>query len=395
MREKEKIVYIVNSADMYGGATKSLLTLLDGVSKQGFNPIVVTPSRDGLFIEAKQRGYNVVYAPMRPDVYPKIHSLIDIILYPLRLLYWHILNHKTEKQLYSLFKNKHVSIIHTNVSVMSVGLKLAKRLHTEHVMHFREYGDLDFCFRYFPSKSTYMKRFYSVKSYAIAITRSILSHHGLSDYDRAEVIYNGIISSADTQLYTSSKADYFLYAGRICAAKGLLHLVRAYCSYAECEKNEFLLPLYVAGGIENEAYMECVKQYIKEHRQTCNVKFLGERNDIKNLMQDARALIIPSEMEGFGRCMAEAMAVGCLCIGHDTGGTKEQFDNGLRLTGEEIGLRYTIEAELTSLLQRVAETPLHEFNVMKNRAKSTVGELYTTDKYVESVCNLYKRILKK
>ena len=66
-------------------------------------------------------------------------------------------------------------------------------------------------------------------------------------------------------------------------------------------------------------------------------------------MRQAKAIIIPSHNEGFGRCMPEAMFNGCLCIGHDTGGTKEQMDNGTEATGEDIALRYQTEDQLTDI----------------------------------------------
>jgi len=276
---------------------------------------------------------------------------------------------------------------------MTVGMKLAKKLHVNHVMHFREFGDLDFGFRYFPSKSSCKQLFFSTKSYAIAITRGILAHHGLSDYERASVVYNGIVGADELAIAATPKANYFLYAGRITPTKGLMQLVEAYCDYCKSAEAASVLPLKVAGGVEDEAYMNSIKQYLDAHGQTDKVEFLGARTDIKSLMQDAKALIIPSKMEGFGRCMVEAMAVGCLCIGHDTGGTKEQFDNGLKLTGAEIGLRYTTESQLVSLLRQVAEREENSFSDMKSRARRTVMQLYSVEQSVEQVIKLYNSML--
>ena len=45
-------------------------------------------------------------------------------------------------------------------------------------------------------------------------------------------------------------------------------------------------------------------------------------------MSKALALFVPSSFEGFGFITVEAMFCGCLVIGRNTGGTKEQFDNG-------------------------------------------------------------------
>lgn len=393
MQEKTKVVYIVNATDLFGGATKSLLALLDGVSKNGIEPIVVMPCKDGLYNEVKHRGYKAIYAPVRPKAYSRIRTFKALFFVPLQFMYWLYLNHKAVCLLYNLLKNEHIDIIHTNVSVIDVGMRLAEKLKVHHVMHFREYGDLDFGLHYFPSKAAYMRRFYKIHSYAIAITQGVLAHHNLSNYERASVVYNGIINGDDIRIMQSTKAYYFLYAGRICPEKGLMHLVAAYCDYAKSIDDGVQLPLWVAGSVLDEEYTKNIKLYIDEQRQQDNIVFLGARDDIQSLMRNARALIIPSEMEGFGRCMAEAMSVGCLCIGHDTGGTKEQFDNGVKLMGKEIGLRYTTEEQLAKCLIEVAEMPEEKYSEITTLAATTVSKLYSVETCVYNVYKLYERII--
>ena len=56
-------------------------------------------------------------------------------------------------------------------------------------------------------------------------------------------------------------------------------------------------------------------------------------------------LIVPSKCEGFGLVTVEGMLNGSLVVGKDTGGTKEQFDNGKSFCGKEIGLRYNTEKD--------------------------------------------------
>lgn len=120
---------------------------------------------------------------------------------------------------------------------------------------------------------------------------------------------------------------------------------------------------------------------------------MGGRDDVFELMRKALAIIIPSVFEGFGRCMAEAMFNGCLVIAHDTGGLKEQFDNGKELCGEEIGLRYKTELQLSGHLQDVSKRPYKFYSDMICRASSVVGRLYSIEVYVNSVYDVYKRML--
>jgi glycosyltransferase involved in cell wall biosynthesis len=123
------------------------------------------------------------------------------------------------------------------------------------------------------------------------------------------------------------------------------------------------------------------------------VVFLGERSDISDIMRQARALIIPSRFEGFGLCMPEAMFQGCLAIGHNTAGTKEQLDNGLELTGKEIALRYNTIEELTQLLKTVTERPSSDFDGYRLRAFDTVNQLYSSESNANSIYKFYNDII--
>lgn len=112
-------------------------------------------------------------------------------------------------------------------------------------------------------------------------------------------------------------------------------------------------------------------------------------------MQRAKAIIIPSRFEGFGRVMPEAMAVGCLTIARDTGGTHEQLENGLSVTGKEISLRFTTVNELTERLIQVDGMSKQTVEGYRNRAAQTVEVLYTNDSYGAQVLAFYTEILTK
>ena len=110
-------------------------------------------------------------------------------------------------------------------------------------------------------------------------------------------------------------------------------------------------------------------------------------------MQQAQAIIVPSRSEGFGRCLAEAMFNGCLSICHNTAGLKEQLENGIELTNEEIGLSYDTPQQLTRLLEEISETPSDKYEHMINLAFFTVNKLYTREKNAEAIYEFYKYIL--
>lgn len=389
---KINALYILSSTNTFGGASKAITSLLSGLMAKGVSPTVVLPGKDGLYEELAKIGATVYYAPVRPNVYPKCKGLKNIILYIPRLLYWHALNAYSRKRIAGYIKDKHIDIIHTNVSIMDIGHDIAKRFGIPHIFHIREYADKDFNIKYFPGKEAYHRMFTSSGNYSICITKDIRKHHKLESTPSSRVIYDGVcpIGSVKTN---NAKERYFLYAGRIQPGKGLLPLVKAYTEYVSKSGGPNPVPLHVAGETTDAAYCQNIRQHIAAHGINDHIKFLGPRTDVASLMQHALAIIIPSEFEGFGFCMTEAMFNGCLVVGHNTGGTKEQFDNGVELSGKEIGLRYDTEGQLTDHLCKIAGSQQQVFQETIATAADVVSRLYSVEVSVNNVYNYYIEIL--
>ena len=151
--------------------------------------------------------------------------------------------------------------------------------------------------------------------------------------------------------------------------------------------------LKLAGPISEVAYWKRIQSYIKENHLADCVEYIGVRDDLDNLMHDALAVIVSSVCEGFGRCLPEAMLNDCLTIGRNTGGTKEQYDNGVKECGEEIGLRYQTTDELTEQMSHVALASEHAFDKIKSNAKMVVQKLYTKEANINSIKSFYQEIL--
>jgi glycosyltransferase involved in cell wall biosynthesis len=190
---------------------------------------------------------------------------------------------------------------------------------------------------------------------------------------------------------TAQNKNYFLYAGRIQPAKGLDLLLEAYKQYAD--KSATPIHLKVAGSNGDDAYYQKQLAYIKDNGLTELVELLGNVDDITSLMREARALIVSSPFEGFGFCMPEAMQQGSLVIGRNTSGTKEQLDNALDMTGQEIALRYETAEQLTGLLSEVADNPLSHYDNYTRKAFEVVNQLYTKENHAKKVYEFYNAVL--
>ena len=367
-----------------GGANISLALLIKRLEKKGVETKVIVAYKEyASFFE--KYGIRVEFVPIKFMLWPACKPWPKMLSFLPRLIMrcwysyfysFHVLRGKAKE-----FKP---DIIHTNVSCFIVGHLVANNLSIPHVYHVREYGDLDFGWRLFPSFARYSKRLQ--KSYSIAITKDIANYFSLNP-PKNRVIYNGISDGYAVQEDYYTKG--FLFVGYITENKGFSELLKAYSVYVS---NGGRTKLYVVGSGDDN-YLKEQNKFIEDHFCTKQVVFLGQCNNVDQIMASAHAIIVPSRNEGFGRITAEAMFNKCLVIGKNTGGTKEQFDNGFELCGEEIGLRYTNEQDLPLVLASVDKMTQPEKDAFKIRALQVVSKLYTLDKCAENVLNFYNEIL--
>lgn len=393
-----KVVYITSSTTMSGGGSKSFLNMLYGVMQYSVEPIVICPDKGDMYQALIEKGISVYACFYRTGTYPPFgKNWKDILLFVPRLFGRLMANAIGIFQLYKICKRVKPNIIHTNVSVTNIGYYASQILHIPHIWHIREYGDLDFKVHYFGGHKGQMRKYKHSNSYTICITKDLQKHNNLVIEKKSKVIYNGILSLQNL-FYTANKQPYFLFAGRVEEAKGVLPLLKAYISY--CSKVGHPIPLRIVGQLKGDEYERSCKEVVHCHNLQNHISFMGEVSNILPLYQNAQALIIPSRSEGFGRITTEAMFCGCLTIGNDVAGTKEQFDNGKQLTGEEIGLRYTTQERLVQYLLDVTETThngtfTQTYEPMILRAQEVITQLYTTEQNAQQVYQFYQEICSK
>ena len=378
-----KVLFVLSGSSIYAGSTKAFMGLLDFVLKDGIQVGVLCPQNNGVYPELIKRGVEVVVSDLRFSIWPIRTGLKHKILFIPRLLYRSTMNLVAYYRLLRFAKQFRPDIIHTNVSVVDIGFRVARELGIQHVWHIREYGKLDFDFA--PSYKSFLRKLNAEGNKCIAITEGVKAYHSLSD-TKCEVIYDGVMSEKDCR-YKKQKRPYFLFAGRLDESKGIEDCIRSFTIYYN-ETNS-RVELWVAGSTTDNNYFE----HLKRLAGTAPVKFLGMRNDIYDLMYDATALIVPSRHEGFGFITAEAMFNGCLVIGRNTSGTKEQMDNGRTITGEEIALRFESEKELVSRLKEVDGRDLSEYEDMIMNGQRVVRQLYSRESHAAKVLSLYRRLL--
>ncbi|MBR1542253.1 MAG: glycosyltransferase family 4 protein [Bacteroidaceae bacterium] len=368
------------------GSSIALANLVKGLTALGHQVYVITNNDKGpLSGMVESAGGSMFYGPVSLTVFPRTGRFLGKIMRLFRnLCRWR----KAKRLVGRIIDQYHIDLVHSNVGPMNLALSECQKRGIPHVWHLREYQDLDIGIVFFPYKGKFRKLIHQQGNYNIAITEGVFNHFSLRP-DVDKVIYDGVFSEAKTkESYVQEKEDYFLFVGRVQEAKCPHFMLKP---FAEFLKKYPTYRLIIAGPyLATDKYYRALKKTITASHIEKSVVFLGNRNDVYELMQKAKALIVPSRFEGFGFITAEAMMNNCLVIGRDTAGTKEQFDIGLRMTGQEIGIRFNDEKELLQGLFTAVET---DTSLMLQFAREVVVSKYTLEKSAAETDVFYRQCM--
>lgn len=127
-----------------------------------------------------------------------------------------------------------------------------------------------------------------------------------------ECINNGVnISEKDKSLKTESD-NTILVPARITHIKNQMVLAKAMNLLKDLN-----LKVFLAGHLEETDYADEIKQYIQKYNLQEQVIFLGYVNNIQDLYNQARLVVLPSREEGTPNVMLEAYLNKKLCLASD------------------------------------------------------------------------------
>lgn len=289
---------------------------------------------------------------------------------------------KTIKCITKYIKDERIEIVHCNsfsapnlLCLKPMFLKKTKVVQTIHDIH------------YFDSLSKKQIKFrnYIVNNF-IAISESVfadIGKHGIES-DKIEVVYNAIDISKFSQRKKKKTNSQFIIANvaRIMPEKkGQDILIRA---IAEIKKIQPKVECWLVGNeaIGYEGTINELKKLSEELGVYDNIKFLGNIENIPELLNKIDLFVLPSRFEGFGISLIEAMAMEVPCIASNLDGPAEIIGK------EERG--YLFEKENVEML---ADKILY---VMNNRdvseTKKRKARRYVEDNF--NIINMTNKILK-
>jgi glycosyltransferase involved in cell wall biosynthesis len=166
-------------------------------------------------------------------------------------------------------------------------------------------------------------------------------HVGAVPRHRLEVIPNGIdVDSFQPDVASRARAraslgvdDRFVWlaVGRLVEQKDYPNL---FAALTTLENEEFTVLIAGSGPLEAKLKAECMRLGLDSR-----VRFLGAREDIRDLYNAADAYVMSSEFEGFSIALLEAACTELPIVATDAGGNREIVQDGT--SGHLVPLRHS------------------------------------------------------
>lgn len=388
--KKENVLYIFNRNEI-GGATKSMLSLVTYTNKK-CNVIVLTPKKKFVYEYCKQNNINVIYLPYLPILFADHSNMVKSIsrrfFLPLFKVMHFIINNISYIYLSKVINLNKIDLIHTNIIRDDFGCLISKRKKIAHVVHLREFGEIDY--KYIYLKKDYLNYFDKYTSCFIAISDAIKRHYinkGINDKKIIRV-YNGVDVDkikSKTEPFVEKGKLRIIFTGGIIENKGQLDLLKALNLLdSETQKN-IIVDLY---GKEDINYLNKLKKYIVDNKIKSQIQFKGYVNNINDIMKNYDVGVMCSTAEAFGRTTVEYMAAGLIVIASDGGANCELITdkyNGFIYKKEDIN---TFSKIIYSLINGNVD-----FNEISRNSQKYSTKEFSSLNNANNVLSLYKDVL--
>ncbi len=370
--EKIKILEVIQQGEI-GGGESHLLTLLDNLDRDVFEPVVISLSDGEMLNRLDNMGIkNYVVASRLP------------------------FNFFTWKRMARILKENNINIIHThgaralsNIIYPASGLKIPV-VHTIHGWSFHDYlpswkRKLRIKGEKFLTSKTQMNIAVSESNREIGITqlgsfkcRVVNNGVNLSVYNRSL-----IKTEIRREFNIPENAKLICFIARFIHDKNPLSLVRAFKNV----KN-FYPDVYMVMVGNGPAREETIKM-AHELNMGSHIFFPGFRSDVPAILAASDIFCLPSIKEGLPVSLIEAMAVGNAVIATAVQGCVDVVNN--EVDGLLVQLN-DLEAGLTLALKRLIENPdfLHQ---LADAGRKTTEKRFDAIMMTHNIENIYKELL--
>lgn len=335
-----KILFIAHETNL-GGATKSLLGLIDELIIRKHEVIVLCPNYEGnLNKELEQRNVEYIKAAFYPWTYSEKYCKT------IKCKIKKIITKKTAVYLKKILLEKNIDVIHTNSSTVDIGLLLAKLLNKPHVFQFREFGYEDQGIVFRDGLEDSMKKISQNSNCVVFISKCLQKKYYSYISCEQKMIYNGISLDycVDKKNEIKDKVK-FVICGSVVRNKGHEEVIEA--ARELVARNIYGFNIDIVGN-GDDTFIDELKKKIEIYRLKDIINYFGYSTEMKRIRAHADVELVCSNMEAFGRVTIEAMLGHNPVIASDTGANPELVEEGIT------GLLYK-KGDYTNLADKMEE----------------------------------------
>jgi glycosyltransferase involved in cell wall biosynthesis len=143
-----------------------------------------------------------------------------------------------------------------------------------------------------------------------------------------------------------------------------------------------------ATRFDNQAYVAGLRTRIEQAGLVERVSWLGEREDVPELVRALDALLLPSSEEPFGRALIEAMALGVPVLATEVGGPPEIVTDGQ----EGYLLPPREPAAWARAVRMIAESPDRGLE-MGQAGRRRVHSEFTAERHAAAILHVYEHAM--
>ncbi len=378
MNDRKIHVLFITHTSFMGGANRSLLQLIIEL-KRDYNvfPFVLVP-KDGhnSNFTACLKQAQISYLQCHFYWFKGTNIIKALIKYISNLYFYPIILFK--------LRNHHFDIVHSNGSVIDLGVFISKIKHTKHIWHLREFGKLDFGLKSIFGKF-YEKKIYNIGGDVfIAISKRIKQEYiPIITNKKIKIIYNGILPP-NKNLYSehNNPVIQFCCVGMLCPAKNQIEIIHAiHILKSRWNLTNFHLTFI---GKEDSDYKLKMKNLIKDYNLDDYITFYKETNDVPSLLKFMDIGLMTSLNEAFGRVTIEYMMQNIAVIASNTGANTELIPNN------KYGLLYSLGniEELANKMKYLIENPQKIKTIAYNSLQYALSK-FTSIQNTKQIYKLY------
>ena len=382
------ILFVANKSET-GGAPKSLQSLILKL-KENNNITVITPKKGIIYGFCKKNNIKVVRTFHEQFLIysgnTTLKKYIRKLLIPILKIRHYMLN---KVSMYIVKRNidiDNIEIIHTNFYRDDIGGLLAKKYNKIHIVHLREFGNLDYdCLSLVKNKIKYLDK-YTTKF--IAISEAIKKHYtnqGIQA-EKITLIYNGIENlNISRHINRNDNRLKMILVGNITEEKGQMDVLQSLLLLDKERLEKISVDFY---GQADTLYRKKIEKFILKNDLSNNVNIHEYVDNIYDILKNYDIGLMCSKAEAFGRVTVEYMSAGLLTIASDCGANPEIIDN--RVDGflyDKNNLK-----TFTDILNYIFDNDCEEIRL---NAIKKVENNFTYIKNANMVNDLYLRCIKE